>query len=294
MGGIVQWDIVILICPIFMKIKIHPRFYVIVGITMLGIVLFSSNVFLKKRVEVNLVDSSAEQVLAAEDATLFGNKQEILEEQKNDTESKKNLELNTTSKIASYTPVTISHTVKEGDTLQSIAEKYHADAQTIADFPNNKLGDSLQLTVGQIIIIPNGYVDDSFAPPPPPVAVGSGQFIWPVEGRVTQYAFYWHPGSIDIAVDLLTPVKAADHGKVKEVNRYTTGYGVHVLVDHGDGLTSLYAHLTDTQVAVGQTISKGEVLGVSGSTGRSTGPHLHFEVKRNGVSVDPMTLLPAR
>ncbi len=277
-----------------MKIKVHPRFYVIVGIVLFGVILFSSNVFLKKRVEVNLVDSSAEQVLAAEDATLFGNKQEILEEQKSDTETEKNINNNMTSKIASYTPVTISHTVKEGDTLQGIAEKYHADAQTIADFPNNKLGDSLQLTVGQIIIIPNGYVDESFAPPPPPVAVGSGQFMWPVEGAVTQYAFYWHPGSIDIAIDLLTPVKAADSGKVKEVNHYTTGYGVHVIVDHGNGLTSLYAHLTASQVSVGQTITKGEVLGMSGSTGRSTGPHLHFEVERNGVPVDPMTLLPPR
>lgn len=276
-----------------MKIKIHPRFYVIVGIVVFGVVLFSSNIFLKKRVEVKLVDSSASNVLAAEDAPLFGVSNENSIEQKSDTKSEKSNNEENTNDIAKFQPVTISHTVKEGDTLQSIAEIYNADAQTIADFPNNKLDDSLQLAVGQIIIIPNGYVKGSPIPLPP-VAVGTGQFLWPVEGRVSQYAYYWHPGSIDIAIDLLTPVKVADNGKITKVNHFTTGYGVHVIVDHGNGLTSLYAHLTSTQVSEGQTVSKGQVLGLSGSTGRSTGPHLHLEVRRDGQPVDPMTLLPSR
>lgn len=276
-----------------MKLKIHPRFYVLVGITVFGVILFSSNFILKKRVEVKLVDSSAEQVLAAEDAPLFGRTDKKNIEQKSDTKNLKSNNEENANDIAKFQPVTISHTVKEGETLQSIAEKYNADAQTIADFPNNKLGDSLQLSVGQIIIIPNGYLEGSPAPLPP-VAVGSGQFLWPVEGRVTQYAYYWHPGSIDIGIDLLTPVRAADNGKITKVNHFTTGYGVHVIVDHGNGLTSLYAHLTDARVTEGQTVSKGEVLGASGSTGRSTGPHLHFEVRRDNQPIDPMTLLPSR
>lgn len=275
-----------------MNIKLHPRFFVVLGITIFGITLFSSNFFLKKRVEVNLVDSPPDSVLAAEDSTLFGTTSKKNEEQKNDTEDAINTTNNISNDIAEYVPVTISHTVKEGDTLQSIAEKYHADAQTIADFPNNKLGESLQLSVGQILIVPNGHVDGSSVPPPP-VAQGTGQFAWPANGPVTQYAYYWHPGAIDIALQLLTPIHAADDGKVLKVEHFTTGYGVHVILDHGNGLTSLYAHLTNAQVTEGQGIRKGEVLGMSGSTGRSTGPHLHFEVRQGGSVIDPMTLLPA-
>ncbi len=275
-----------------MQLKLHPRFFVLVGIIIFGITLFSSNFFLKKRVEVNLVGKSPDSVLAAEDSTLFGNLGGTADEKINDTKDAANTASNIKKDIAEYVPVTISHTVKEGDTLQSIAEKYNADAQTIADFPNNKLGESLQLSVGQILIVPNGYIDGSSIPPPP-VAQGTGQLAWPAKGIITQYAYYWHPGAIDIALPMLTPIRAADDGKVIKVERFTTGYGVHVILDHGNGLISLYAHLTDAQVTQGQSVRKGEVVGMSGSTGRSTGPHLHFEIRQGQNVVDPMTLLPA-
>lgn len=278
-----------------MKIKLHPRFFFLLGFLGLGLIIFSSNVFLKKRVEVRVVDSvESGNVLAASDGSQGSyDLKELSSTQSTESNTQE-------TDISSYQPVTISHTIKEGDTLQSIAEKYHADPQTIADFPNNGLQESLELTVGDIVIVPNGYIDESQRPILPAIAQGTGQFAWPIrlaslpQGKpvITQYAYYWHAGSLDIALDLGTPVRAADDGTVKSVERLTTGYGVHVVIEHGDGLTSLYGHLTDAQVVLGQGIHKGDVLGTSGSTGRSTGPHLHFEVRRNGAPVDPMTLLP--
>lgn len=273
-----------------MQIKFHPRFFII-----LGIFLFLGGFLTHTKLgEVQFFRDTDDSVLAAEteNLPLFGKNNPQINDQNNDTKDAVNTANKVSGDIANFIPVTISYTVKEGDTLVSIAEKYHADAQTIADFPNNKLGENLQLQVGQIIIIPNGYVDESLAPPTPPVAIGTGQFSWPAIGVVTQLAYSWHAGAVDIGLPMGTPIKAADNGKVIAVEHFTTGYGVHVIIDHQDGLTSLYGHLTFTDMVVGQQISKGDIIGMSGSTGRSTGPHLHFEVRRGTEPVDPMTLLP--
>lgn len=290
-----------------MKIKLAPRFFLISGVLVLGVILYGSNLLLKKRVEVKIVDTPTQGKVLAADTGAQGSGSRA---QKGANSSYDLIggdiggaiggDLGSPSDsgssggdIAHYQPVTIAYTVKEGDTLQSIAEKYHADAQTIADFPNNGLKDSLELHVGQILIIPNGYTDDSIKPPPPPIAHGTGQFAWPtIGGTITQYAYYWHPGAIDIGIPLTTPVTAADDGTVSYAGWDTTGYGNTVLITHGDGLTSRYAHLTEIKVTVGQGIHKRDLVGLSGSTGHSTGPHLHFEVRRNGAPVDPMTLLP--
>ncbi|MGE5041339.1 MAG: M23 family metallopeptidase [Candidatus Levyibacteriota bacterium] len=268
-----------------MRVKLRPRFFIIVGCLVLGLVLFASNLLLKKRVEVKLVDESQGGKVLAADTGKPKDPYALIDASVTTQSS------DTTSTIETYQPVTISYTVKEGDTLQSIAEKYHADAQTIADFPNNGLQDSLQLHVGQILIIPNGYIDDSQRPVLPPIAHGTGQFSWPAHGEVTQYAYYWHPGAIDIAVPIGTQISAVDDGTVVYAGWDTTGYGNTVLIAHGDGLTSRYAHLSEIDVTNGQGIHKGDKVGLSGSTGHSTGPHLHFEVRRSGKAVDPMTLL---
>lgn len=99
-----------------------------------------------------------------------------------------------------------------------------------------------------------------------------------------------HSG-IDFAVPLGTPIQAVDAGTVDEVRSLTFGYGKYVLIRHHDGTESLYAHLSAIHVSAGQQIPAGANIGLSGSSGNSTGPHLHFEIRQNGKAVDPEPLL---
>jgi murein DD-endopeptidase MepM/ murein hydrolase activator NlpD len=128
---------------------------------------------------------------------------------------------------------------------------------------------------------------------------GSGQFIWPVNGPVTSpFGYRMHPifgrmighTGIDIGVDSGTPVHAADSGTVVDAG-WMGGYGYAVLIDHGNGFATLYGHNERVIVSAGQHVSQGQVISYSGSTGNSTGPHVHFEVRLNGVPVDPMGYL---
>lgn len=120
--------------------------------------------------------------------------------------------------------------------------------------------------------------------------MGSGEMVWPVKGRVTSY-YGWRWGSfhsgIDIAASTGTPVLAADNGMVS-FRGWNGGYGRLVLIDHGNGLVTAYAHLNDYAVNMGATVQKGQVIGYVGSSGNSTGPHLHFEVRVNGVAKNPL------
>lgn len=259
------------------ELKIKKRFYIFLFFVILsgGFILYSN------RYNAHKMEDS--QVLAATDADL--DTYSLVEPNNSSVGNK------IQNDIAKYEPVTISHTVEDGDTLQSIAQKYHADPQTIVDYPYNKLDEDFSLTKDQIIIIPNGYVDTP--PPDIPVAIGSGLFSWPARGMISQYAFWWHPGAIDIAIPMGTPIAAAYPGKVVSVQRLGTGYGWHVIIEHSGGYTTLYGHMSRLDIVVGQVVSRGTMLGLSGSTGRSTGPHLHFEVKKQGNAVDPMSLLPS-
>jgi murein DD-endopeptidase MepM/ murein hydrolase activator NlpD len=121
----------------------------------------------------------------------------------------------------------------------------------------------------------------------------SAGLIWPVNGPVTSgFGMRWgrmHTG-IDIAVPTGTPVHASASGTVVYAS-WMSGYGYLVAIDHGNGLATAYAHNSSLLVSVGQRISQGQVISLSGSTGHSTGPHVHFEVRVNGVPVDPLQYL---
>lgn len=128
---------------------------------------------------------------------------------------------------------------------------------------------------------------------------GSGQLGWPANGPITSpfgsrihpiwgYTIY-HDG-IDIGVDEGVPVHAADGGTVVW-SGWMGGYGYAVVIDHGNGLSTLYGHNSDLAVSEGEGVSKGQVIAYAGSTGNSTGPHVHFEVRVNGDPVDPMGYL---
>ena len=131
------------------------------------------------------------------------------------------------------------------------------------------------------------------------VVQGSGTFIWPCNGPITSpFGYRTHPifgttiyhAGIDIGVDYGTPIHAADSGTVILAG-WCGGYGNAVIIDHGNGLQTLYGHNTSVAVSEGQAVSQGEVIAYAGSTGYSTGPHCHFEVRENGEAVDPMGYL---
>ncbi|MFH0864258.1 MAG: M23 family metallopeptidase [Candidatus Gottesmanbacteria bacterium] len=200
--------------------------------------------------------------------------------------------------IIKIPPVTgIVYKVKAGDTIYSIAKFYKTDAQKIVNFPFNDFTDldTFALAIGQSLIVPDGVMPEAkpvFAPTVPmsQLAGGSGQFAWPVGGSITQYPVWYHM-AVDIANSAAPGIAAAGNGKVIFVDRQKYNYGWHIIVDDGDGLTTLYAHLSDIYVEPGQEVSRGQIIGKMGSTGRSTGTHLHFEVRKNGVSVNPLPFL---
>ena len=131
------------------------------------------------------------------------------------------------------------------------------------------------------------------------VVHGSGVLIWPTSGPITSpFGYRIHPifgtqiyhSGIDIGVDTGTPIMAADSGVVVEAD-WLGGYGYAVVIDHGNGLSTLYGHNSELAVSPGQSVQQGQVIAYAGSTGYSTGPHCHFEVRVDGSPVDPMGYL---
>ena len=132
-----------------------------------------------------------------------------------------------------------------------------------------------------------------------PVQYTGGQFVWPTSGRISsKYGYRIHPvyktkkfhSGMDIAAPQGTPVYAAASGKVTMATT-NGGYGQCVIINHGSGLTTLYGHNSRILVKNGQAVNKGDLIAYVGSTGVSTGPHLHFEVRVNGATKDPMSYL---
>ena len=115
------------------------------------------------------------------------------------------------------------------------------------------------------------------------------RFGWPTQGTLTQYFWQYHPG-IDVANDVGTPELAADGGKVTWAG--WGDYGIYVQIDHGNGFQTVYGHMSKVLVSVGQVVSRGQLVGLMGATGRATGPHLHFEIRYQGIPQNPLDLLP--
>lgn len=198
----------------------------------------------------------------------------------------------------------VSHKVQKGDTVYSIAKKYNTEPQSIVDFPYISFtnDETFELAIGQTIIVPYGEKETPSGStrstksrfnrytPDAGSAVASGSFVWPAQGRLTQYWSWYHKG-IDIANNASPNILAADSGTVVTAGWTNVGYGYHVVVDHGNGYKTLYGHLSRYYVSPGQGVSKGTAIGRMGSTGRSTGIHLHFEVIKNGVYLNPLGVL---
>lgn len=203
-------------------------------------------------------------------------------------------------------PVTgVLHTVSNGDTISGIAADYDAKQSDIIEY--NNLGDGSRLSLGQKIIVPDGdgtpaqavpsvvssntrvarEAEDGPTPAPAPTD-GSG-LLWPTTTKHISQYFKWGHTGIDIDNRSRPAVYAAAGGTV-EFTGWLGGYGNLIIVNHGGGMTTYYAHLDKFYVSKGQAVEKGAAIGQMGSTGRSTGPHLHFEVRRNGTPVNPLGL----
>lgn len=205
----------------------------------------------------------------------------------------------------SILPVTgVAHTVKKGESLNAIASRYRAKTEDILEI--NKLADASDLAVGQKIIVPDGIpVPTQTAPAARPAATGrtigsifknapaaSGHFNWPTTSkRISQYFRGWRHTGLDIPAPTGQPIYASEAGVVITAGWNRGGYGYYIIIDHGDGIHTLYGHNSKLNVERGDRVAKGQVIAAVGSTGRSTGPHVHYEVRVNGNRVNPLDYL---
>lgn len=206
----------------------------------------------------------------------------------------------------------VLHTVASGDDVTSIAQRYDADVGAI--IARNGLAEDGAIRIGQKLIVPDGELRvaprrlaqqreepsaeeegeqageagtaASRSAPPSVRAAGSG-FLWPTVSRHVSQYFGWRHTGVDIPNRGRPSVVAARSGKVS-FSGWLGGYGRLVILDHGDGLRTYYAHLGEAHAKTGETVSRGESIGRMGCTGRCTGPHVHFEVRSGGRPVNPL------
>lgn len=192
----------------------------------------------------------------------------------------------------------VYHQVADEDTLASIAESYKVSSEAIATCNYNSLEPpEYPIKEGARLIVPGGekpYVPKvvtTYAGPVPEGARGSGRFQWPVLGNITQGYWYGHR-AIDVGAATGSAVLAADGGFISFAGWTDVGYGYLIVIDHANGFATYYAHLSNIYVFEGQAVERGQVIGAVGSTGWSTGPHLHFEVRYYGTQQNPRAYLP--
>lgn len=198
----------------------------------------------------------------------------------------------------------VLHRIKKGDTIGHIATLYSTDVDDILAF--NNLPPNGNISINDALIIPNGIMK---VPIPKqaspsllgrlkkilspskqtiPERIGSAlRFLWPTTAsRITQY-FSWRHTGVDIAGPPSNKILAASSGVVI-ISGWQRGYGQTIVIDHGNGYRTRYGHASKLFVRAGEQVQRGEVIAMVGSTGRSTGPHLHFEVVRNGTRINPL------
>ncbi|MDR1031280.1 MAG: M23 family metallopeptidase [Treponema sp.] len=185
----------------------------------------------------------------------------------------------------------ILYLVRKGDTLESIATKFKTTVQTLQTV-NELLSDTLMVNAN--LFIPGARLELLDLQ-----EINGDLFMWPVRGYITSYYGYrsnpftgirqFHSG-LDIGVPMGTPIRAAMSGRVTSAG-FDKVYGNFVVVSHHAGYRTLYGHMSVIRTKSGDYVGTGERIGDAGSTGLSTGPHLHFTVYKNGVTVDPRSLL---
>ncbi len=183
----------------------------------------------------------------------------------------------------------VKYTVKKGDTLKSIAKKYKAETENISEF--NSITSAEGLNIGDEIIIPDGEIVDESPIKKPVSGVKTkikrylvsntaGYYMRPLIGGIKTQGIHGH-NAVDIGASVGTPLLAAANGVIlaaKETG-YNGGYGKVVIISHPNGTQTVYAHMSNVNVSAGDKVLQGQVIGASGNSGKSTGPHLHFEIR---------------
>jgi murein DD-endopeptidase MepM/ murein hydrolase activator NlpD len=215
----------------------------------------------------------------------------------------------------------IVYTLVIGDTLADVADYFGISVGAIIAYGPNGISSADKVSVGTTVVLPGAVPPGPpvsltpppappvaavavppappvvVAPPPPPAPapVVSAGFIWPFVGPISS-PFGDGRGHSGIDIDGFgregSTIVAAASGQVVYTAYLGYGYGYHIIIDHGNGFSSLYAHLSDIWVSPGQYVDQGEGIGVIGCTGYCTGTHLHFEIRIGGTPVDPLGYLP--
>ena len=194
----------------------------------------------------------------------------------------------------------IRHTIKRGESLGRIASKYNIEVENILAF--NQIADPGKIQPGQKLLIPEGtpllsapqapaqksIVQRLLPQKPAEVAHDITGMIWPTPGKVVTQYWNWRHNGLDIDGVTGDPIYSVADGKIVTSGWNSGGYGLQVIIDHGNGVTTRYAHCSKLLHKIGTNLKQGDVACLMGSTGRSTGSHLHFEVMVNGVRRNPM------
>jgi len=180
--------------------------------------------------------------------------------------------------------VGVRHTVAKGESLATIVKEYDANLNEVLEY--NSLASADAIAIGDVLIIPGGSIETTVtysAKPTPTSSTGGGSqlgFTHPVPGAVRTQGIHGYNG-VDFGAAHGTAIRAAAAGEVivSKNSGWNGGYGQYIVVRHGNGTQTLYAHLSANHVSVGSWVASGQTIGAMGNTGRSTGTHLHFEVR---------------
>jgi murein DD-endopeptidase MepM/ murein hydrolase activator NlpD len=210
----------------------------------------------------------------------------------------------------------VLHEWREGESIQAVADRFKAKVEDIISWSGNRIDlTNPSIEPGTLVMVPGGHrefrqwlvptiprgragvsttlLGAGACPGGYEGAFGTGGFVWPADNHYVVGNDYWsgHLG-IDIAAGMGASIYAADSGVVVFAGPAFGGYGNMIMIDHGNGYQTLYAHLSSVRTHCGASVSQGQRIGASGSTGNSSGPHLHFEVRYMSGFINPWLALP--
>lgn len=205
----------------------------------------------------------------------------------------------------------VLHDVRRGDTLESISQQYGVPVEEIIAYEPNNLEFPYRLYEDTQILVPGAIPDVGFVWNPPSLASisgnnsadigggstrfavqGTGFHQWPISARRISQGYWYGHQAIDVSAGEGTAVVASDRGTVTWASWNVYCYGNLVVINHGNGYETFYAHLSSIGVTPGQVVEKGQYIGASGNTGCSSGPHLHYEIRFNTARDNPFNYLP--